>query len=92
MKTLSLKELANEVTLDQEEKIFTSGKCALCGKETLTDQFDFCEDCGKRMVRLEGIPLLSLVPIPYIKIDMLKIPTAFKEAVYTFKEVMKSDD
>lgn len=90
VKDVNLKDINSEIVTGEEEKQYHNGKCAFCGKEKMVDQFGFCEDCGNRMVRLENIPLLTIVPIPYIPIG--KIKEAFKESYWTFKEVLNRED
>ena len=79
----------NETLTEDDEKHYSEGQCALCGKKGLVDQFGFCEECGKRFVRLD-VPLLTIVPIPYIKIG--KIDKAFKEGIRAFKETLKEEE
>ncbi len=90
VKDVSLKDINAEIITEDQEKEYHTGKCAFCGKETAIDQFGFCATCGERMVRLDNIPLLTIVPIPYIKIG--KIKEAIKESVWTFKEGMSRED
>lgn len=92
MGKVTLRDIVDEVNIDQEDKIYHSGKCCFCGKETAVDQFELCVNCGERFVRLENIPLLTIVPIPYIPIDPKKISFAFKEAISTFKEKITEEN
>ena len=54
----------------------------------MTDQFGFCEKCGERLVRLDNVPWLTIVPIPTLPIDVVKIPEAFRNAAHAFKETI----
>ncbi len=90
-KRIPIQNIADENNISEEQKIYAPGKCLLCGKQTEIDQFDFCKDCSKKLVKLD-VPLLTIVPIPYIKIDAIKIPKACKAAIESFKEVMKEED
>ena len=69
IKKVSLRDIIDENAIPDEEKEYNPGKCGLCGKDTLIDQNGYCEDCGKRLVQLK-VPLLTIVPIPYIPINI----------------------
>ena len=88
---VDIANIVSESTTDGEYKEYKPGKCALCGKETLTDQFGFCENCGDRLVRLDNVPLLTIVPIPTLPIDVIKIPEAFRNAAHAFKETLNKE-